>query len=224
MKRNLGFMVLITLLLIACGEIAYSAQDSYGCFRDKERELCVTLRAGKDVVQIGEVLPLTITVTSSQDEQGLILLLSTVVYSEFMKSIQFPGQEITYEDNFNKGWEFDIKANQPIIFNGNTSFGGEYGSFSIQVSISDPYLGQLVSNSLEVVFFDEKGGLVLYAGTKAPITEGPAPVTVYFYTDTPGPFPTWAPSATWYPEIATREALTQQAARTPEPQTEEPSP
>lgn len=217
MKRNLIYMVLVTML-VACSRIAYSTQDSHGCFRDGGRELCVTIKAGKDVVQAGELLPLTITVTSSQDEQGLLLLLSTVVHPDLMKNINFPAQETTYEDTFNKGWEFDIKANQDATFNGSvSSFYIERGSISIIVSISDPYLGRLVSNSLEIVFHDNQGK-IYYANTRIPFTPEIIEETAISYTRTPGPSPTWAPSATWYPHIETRVALTQQAEqKTPQP-------
>lgn len=217
MKRNFGFMVLITLLIIACAEISYSTQDSYGCFRDKERELCVTIKAGKEVVLAGDVLPLTITVTSEQDESGLIVVVSTVGSPDFMEKIQFPEQHIIYQDQFNMGWEFDIKAGQALTFQGVASFTGEPGMFPIKVGIGFPGEGQLVSSSLDV-YFTEQGGRVYSSGTRIPVTKQPLIETMYFYTYTPGPSPTWAPSATWYPHIETRVALTQQAEpKTPQP-------
>jgi hypothetical protein len=211
---------------MGCGEIVYSSQSSSGCFQDKERELCVTIRAEKDSILADEVLPLTITVTSNQDEQELRLFVTTAGYADFMKRVQFPSQELMYEDNFTKIWEFDIKGNQTITFNGSvtfsgvTSFDGKNGLFEILVFVGDLYYDQLASNSLQVNF-TEDNGYVYHSGTPLPTSTDITPIVIETYpysTYTPGPSPTWAPSATWYPEITTREALTQQAAKTPQPE------
>jgi hypothetical protein len=211
MKRSLIIAVLV-IVLAACSKIVAAPENSQECFDDKERgrKLCVTVRAGNEFVETGGSLPLTITVTSEQDESGLIVVVSTVGYADFMEKIQFPEQNITYRDQFVIGWEFDIKAGQALTFRGAASFTGEPGVFPIKVRIAPPGGGQLASSSLSV-YFTEQGGRVYLSGTRIPVTKQPLIETIYIYTYTPGPSPTWAPSATWYPHIETRVALTQQA-------------
>jgi hypothetical protein len=195
MKRIFIILLIVTIFLVACGTENLSAQNDFSatgggsdCLDDREqnRYLCIDIRSEKDEVQAGEVLPITITVTSMYDEPNLVIFISTDTYPDFMERIQFPEQTIRRRFQFGMDWEFSIKANETIVFNGIVTFDQEFveaiGVYSIYASIDNVFGERLASENF-AIFFRENIGVVHYAGTSLPSLRTPLLEPTYFYAD-----------------------------------------
>lgn len=194
MKRIFIMIFIVTLLIAACSaensllQNASSSSGGYRCLGDKEnnRYLCIDLKAEKNEVKAGETLPITITVTSTYDEPNLVLFISTDTYPDFMERIQFPEQTIRRRFQFGMDWEFSIKANETIVFNGIVTFDKEFvdtiGVYSIYASIDNVFGERLASENF-AIFFRENIGVVHYSGTSIPPLRTPLLEPTYFYAD-----------------------------------------
>ncbi len=216
MRYRIGLTLLVLFVgLSACRSLG-AQQSPYNPFYcDEYNGVCVIIEAEKEFVELGEAIPITITVTSEQDFSGLLL----VVDVNFGGKAFFPEENVA-DDQGSQVIEFDVEKDQPRIFRGTISFDNGTGT-KVQVYVfNGPNGPELHVTNYFKIDFSEEGGRIYYPGTKIPRTKAPQIVleTYEYYTYTPGPSPTWAPSATWPPRIATREALTQQAEpKTPQP-------
>jgi hypothetical protein len=219
MRYRIGLILIVLLVgLAACSNLGaqQSPYDPRGC--DKINGVCIKIKVEKELVELGEAVPITITVTSEQDQSDLSLDISVGYNETFDGKVFFSDQDILIveEGSYWKVWEFDIEKDQPRIFKGTISFSPEKTIVPVRAVV---FRGAelRVTDYLEI-YFTESGGQVYYLGTKKPHIDVPLIETLYISTYTPGPSPTWAPSATWPAYIATREALTQQAEpKTPQP-------
>lgn len=216
MRYRIGLTLLVLLIgLSACRSLG-AQQSPYSPFYcDEYNGVCVTIKAEKEFVELGEAIPITITVTSEQDFSGLLL----VVNVEFGGKALFPGENVADEQG-SQLIVFDVEKDQPRIFRGTASFSSNGGSHVQVYVFNGPNGPEMHVTNYFMISFSEEGGQVYYAGTKIP-TRVVTDIVLENYpvlTYTPGPSPTWMPSATWPPRIATREALTQQAGqKTPQP-------
>lgn len=219
MRYRIGLTLLgLFVGLSACRSLGaqQSPYNPYGC--DKYSGICVSIEAEKDFIEMGEMLPVTVMVTSDQDQFDLLLVLHIRGYKLNRVTASFSEQNIIYDEQGDVIWQFDIYKNQPRVFRGTLLFNSAViADPDVTVTVFREWEEVRVNDGFHV-YFTESGGQVYYPGTKIPRTNVPLIETLYIYTYTPGPSPTWAPSATWPPRIATREALTQQAEpKTPRP-------
>ncbi len=209
--KHILFCILLLASLSAC--IGASASGAFRC--DEKKELCIKLTAEEPII-IGEPVNVTALVTSKNDIQDIVISLSYVPARDdvviSVVGIQKQAIEIRELTTWVGGLSgfTSIQANQPLTFTWQLLAPEWEGFYSLNASVSTSS-GIRVTDSMRLYFTNE-GGQAFYAGTQIAVTPPPPVSTIYFYTYTPGPSPTWASSATFYPQIATREARTQQAA------------
>lgn len=233
MKRIFITVIIVTLLVIACSSVNlspqnfYSPSGRYGCPEDNKlpEYMCVEIQTDQEKISNTGIMPFTLKVINANNESDLFLSINTLESPEFLDNIRFSDQEVIRDDPLQIYWNFSMKADEILIFHGTIDFEDQKGHFKIIVFLGIPGHGPYSTHNLDI-FFNDGFGEVIEEGTQIPYTPPTSiEITAISYTDTPGPGPTWEASATWYPEIATREALTQQSAKTAEPiQSEEPSP
>jgi len=210
MKRIL-LCILLLVTLSAC--VDASVSDWSDC--NEGKELCIRVTVEEPIV-IGKPINLTTVVTSKKDIQDMIVSLSYVPAQDNIVTVNVNGlekldmglRELEISPG-SAGGLVSIYAHQPLIINWQISAPKWEGLYILNARVfasSSP-----VTDTIRL-YFTEEGGQVYYAGTPIP-TDQPIPII----TITPGPSPTWAPSATLYPQIATEVALTQQAATPPPP-------
>lgn len=174
MKRAL-IILFIIIITAACSQTASpspvdeSTSGGWRCLRDEAlgRELCITIRAGKETVTAGETLPLTITITSARDEPDLRILMTTYPPS-FIERVQFPGQINESKIQFEQVFGLNIKAQQTLTLNGAASFTGELGVIDISVDLILPSGEPLAGDHFRVHFKEIDNGQVYYSGTEIP--------------------------------------------------------
>jgi len=220
MKRFL-ICILLLVILSACAES--SSAGSYRC--DKKWGLCISATAEGPILP-GKPIIVTTRITSKKDIQDMVVALyfapavnnlavEAVVSVEGTKKQVAEIKNLTVQSG-DVGGVISIQANQPLSITWQLLAPKWEGFSSLSAMVFTPSGSPVTAGSINFYFTNE-GGQVYYAGTRIPVTNPPLIETMYFYTYTPGPSPTWAPSATLYPQIATEVALTQQAATPPPP-------